>query len=1593
MTQTSATPTVVSLPSESSTFPQLPTGLIDRPQLINALDTMLEGDIQVVLLEGEEGIGKSTLGAQFALAHPDEAFTVFAAGPSALARSTEFLLADLCDQIGIAVRGKRPPVQQDLRALLRQSLVELSRLASRRPKPYLFVIDGLFEKPEDEHDNTAAMVLDVLPLGIRGFKFLITAPSDQLSSDFLRGVIVKPFTVTGFSLDEARSYLDDFRLPPSVLSEVYRAFRGVPGKLASVRRLLERGVEVLDVCDKIPTTFFQLFELEWKAVAHCSSAQLQVLAFLAHSRHNLTVEQLETLSGIPAQEILNMRAQLPFLTWDQNTQVVTFVSASFKAFARSKLDRFRAACIDRIIDLLLTDTSSIDSVEHLAGYMQDVGRADEIISYFSPEHLASVCDRLRSLTPVRTTIERGVQISERLRKPIDALRFGLQRALVAELEEASVLTSEVEARIKVEGLESAFSVANGAFLREDRLQLLSKIVRHQKEAGEYSDPGLLDEIRRLVSTADFSTCPNRAIDIAEDLMLCAPDLVMTLVEKASTAEPESGLDLALVRLSLAAADTKDLGADAEIWREAIVERIGATRVKQLARAARLFTADYDVNEILGRCEAMSSPEEALFPLERWCVENRKSDQAFRATEYGLKLILKATTYTPSARVVRRVCAALPFSSADHPYEANTIVQQVDAQAEMLRTRGPAVEYARLQMYLAETVATWDVGLACTRIEDLFLFIDTLRGVTRAEALARCLAALKRDETGRLREPAGSLLALFEESLDRSVPDLLNSTAEHAEVFDRIVHALGPVFPKLSRRIILAVNTAERRDALRQRFVLSHFESDAPLPDASSINEFLNEFELEKASESCVSEVINQLYRNKLSPLTRDWDRVLLRTLSLRSAIHRHISATKAYVLASRSADLMQSKAFTLLRDEMHRAFCNIDSAWAQIDVGFSSAGALSDISVEEARTLYKGTLQMQRQTNIPNAPAAIAYVCSLRLAMRAFVGLIRRKLPIEESLSRLRGLISKVPSAGERARLWAELALRCFSSPSLDIAKSIVQSDLLAAVQMISDERFRHLVLVEVAPALFKLHRQVAFDALNQLDVAERDEGLAEICYFILTGQPRGEPVDMTGRTGIGVGYASALDILDCLELIRKDVLLHVIIKRLCDGILSEDAIVTRDQRAEIHRRLLNIATTKFPAPGGIQHEGYRIVVEANIERLKNASESAWLDFERRADDVPNVCDRCLVLLMVAEAAPSRFHDLRWRVLQKAHAAADAIPWEVDRAGRFLSLAQVAAEVDGTFARDCLRSGFTIQANGDKQTIEERRRAMVDLACRIDPDFAKSLVSMLDDDPARARERDRLRLQLQVRQAKRDLSKDLGAAERLKALSAKGVADLCWSLLAGLNSRRVGTVKVDSTLPYLRIAGGGTLSEAYPVLAWAIENFIQRHDDTEYGLTHLADLFKAMAFTCDFALRLIGRANGLQHEWSSLPGITEFNDPGVIHAGEREKAIGILRAWLIEHRPSYIKICDPYFTPSDLGLLALIQDCAPGCHIQLLISEKKQRESHIADPLEQAYQQHWRLHISDQAPPDTDIMVVSISGSGDSPIHDRWMIGPDADFV
>jgi hypothetical protein len=131
--------------------------------------------------------------------------------------------------------------------------------------------------------------------------------------------------------------------------------------------------------------------------------------------------------------------------------------------------------------------------------------------------------------------------------------------------------------------------------------------------------------------------------------------------------------------------------------------------------------------------------------------------------------------------------------------------------------------------------------------------------------------------------------------------------------------------------------------------------------------------------------------------------------------------------------------------------------------------------------------------------------------------------------------------------------------------------------------------------------------------------------------------------------------------------------------------------------------------------------------------------------------------------------------------------------------------------------------------------------------------------------------------------------------------------------------------------------------------------------------------------------SGMTHRRKEHTNLRIPEDSVVVRAGGATEAREYLRRWFEESVEDYLKVCDAYFGPEDLDLLCLLQSAKPECRVQIITSRKHLQDSAVPTPWEETFRTHWR-RISDQSPPDVEIVVVGIGSSGLSPIHARWWI-------
>ena len=187
---------VMDLTLVCQSFPREPMPEIRRENILDTIERTFAGDIEVVMIEGGEGLGKTTLLAQFARRRANHAFSLFIKPASSFGCDPASLRYDLCCQLLWVLRQEESCKPEDTdEGYLRNRLLELRRRARR--EMYYFVIDGLGDIPDEGVRST---ILDMLPFG-GGFRFLLSG-NLHLLPHHVDWNVCKSSQMVSFSLDE-----------------------------------------------------------------------------------------------------------------------------------------------------------------------------------------------------------------------------------------------------------------------------------------------------------------------------------------------------------------------------------------------------------------------------------------------------------------------------------------------------------------------------------------------------------------------------------------------------------------------------------------------------------------------------------------------------------------------------------------------------------------------------------------------------------------------------------------------------------------------------------------------------------------------------------------------------------------------------------------------------------------------------------------------------------------------------------------------------------------------------------------------------------------------------------------------------------------------------------------------------------------------------------------------------------------------------------------------------------------------------------------------------------------------------------------------
>lgn len=1561
----------------SQTMPQIPPVVIKRDNMLFAIEDLFRNDFEVVIVEGEEGIGKTTLLAQFALVKSPRVAVLFIRPSSRFMCDLGNLRFDLCNQLNVFLRNKEIEVRQYSDSFFNNQLLELGRMT--RDEPFFFVVDGLCELPR----GVRCSIINLLPIGLRGLRFLFSGNSTEIMP-FIKKVPYKAYTLAAFTVDEAQRYLADTGADEHAIQSIWRTCRGLPGYLSGVRRVLLSGTDIQSFVADMPSRVPDLFEVEWQNMPDSQPQLLSLLALLAFDRRQLTVNKLSGITGLMPDEIRLLLEPIKFVSIDSRTEIVQFISEQFRKFAEGKLSHLRNQVMQQVIDDLLNMPDTVEREEYLPMYYADAGRYAELMSFLSPEHFVKMMEHCQSIGPIQQRIDMAVETATRMNFDADLFRFSLQRSSLSQIGDLDIWRSEIDALMALSRTNEAIALAQSPVLREERLQLLAAIAKAEAESGRVPRAELVELIKQLWSQADISALGQRAIDIASDLVCCLPSLAIEMVEKANVGSGNTeSLDEGLAQLLTAALQSKTTDKSDAV--HSISQKISNPRARFLITVASAV-AKYSASQVLAETDKLEKIEDKLLLLRQWAKVNRENPEADKVIGSAIDLIIHATEYTPNARIFRELASPLPYLDES---PCRTLVSRFDRHIADIEKHGPTEEYIRLQLTLARAISRWDTKAFIERLVDIWSYVERIQDQeTKCTCLAWFWGFLKDLDAHQELEKREGLHSLIEASLDESIEGLLSRTAEHFSVTERVIRALAEYDLPAALDIVRSYNTRSRRDSGLATLVETLTSLPPEKMDLEKVADLVLEITAPDHRDGSAFNLVEYLYKhaNDLADRTQECKRTIDLIAKIENAPLKCRALCLAYRFLANNQKAEFSDVLPCILDQLSLTWESIDTTWVRVDTGFRIASELAAIDTELAVDYFDKSKNQKADLAVNDWGSAVSYLLCVRLAIRVYSRLLQYEGPPQVAdIQQLEYLINKIPSAGEKARLWSVVALYCYINKHSDSCKEIVLKYVKPYLRDIADEdrSYKNWLTVFVAPALFVAHKATALEMLDKLRVPLKDYAYLRICEFLFTRTIPDEPYTTDLETGWRISYEEAVDICELCSHMEEDLPLSICIRRLCESMAHHGDLMTAEQKTDLMQRVERLIASKLPDLKNIKHQGYVVINQAALEHVKPTRQQRWNRLVDEAKRIPNVADRVFVLAVISSLMPSAERSFRDEVFVLAKEQVEEISSLYDRLGHYQLLAELA-QTQGD-KKWFLEMTMKASLDSDEPRFDTLRRKIINTAYRIDPELAEKLVSLTDKDPARAKARNAARSAYEVSRLTREIMEGKVDTDS-RTIEPRHYAEAAWRSLGYLNSGRLRLLERGRVRQMLEKCSTFSFYEAYPVLSWLCQNLILSCPRDTQGLSTLRSLFEATILGAELIGRLSVRSpDALQHSVEFIREDKVTDSSLILGPGDFEKAINYLKDWFAKEQPEYLKICDPYFGPEDLWVLKLIAEEAPSCKVKVLTSRYHHLRAKIETPWSETYFRTWK-EITELDPPETEIVVAGFDAVGYSPIHDRWLV-------
>ncbi len=1259
---------VLDLPSLTFTIPEEPECRVLRDNLVSWVKAGFGPDKKAILLTGPAGVGKSILLAQFVEANKTTALSFFV-GPDLWGSDPKRFLADLASQLhavlGIEQAGLDRLGYDQLKARFSDLWAQFSNHARRGETPYFLVVDGL-----DQADRASAgeSILELIPRRYGRNVYLLTSSPVDVSGR-LAPLKLHAIEVPYFARAETQVMLDGLGLDATGAEQVQAASGGLPAFVAEVRRRLQSRLPLDRVLSDLSGGLDQLYAVEWDGSVLGNDAVQSLLAVQVCAPVPLARDTIARVAGIALDEVRSLLASLPFLKTTADGSI-SFATEGHRNFARSRLSgRFDWA--QQALVKYYEQAGGPEAVAVLPVLYAAVNDIHSIRRMMSPTAMANHLGPDADYSKLRDSFILSTRVAQDKQDPAALVYFMVASSVLGTIRwRFRDLEGQIRALVALGDLDEAFVLAQQPLSPEDRLKGTAFVASSLIDGGRVLPPDIADLIDGLSEQVPVGRSPQEAAQLAATFFQVRPAAAVALIQRCTKGSARA-VDQAMALLALAAQSTTEIDPGSYISDDRLREWVQSHQ----------GPGSRDADAVVRQAESMSDLGGRLVYVSNWCNKNRSNPEAIAVINRAMDWMTEDSTYLPSLRVLRQICE--PLEAVD-PFQAKPLVERLEWLLRGME-RAPMREYIRLQLLMAQQEFKWSVNDSDDRIMNTILDLSSVDELdTRAYGYARTLLALARVDPGDTRT---GLRQDALNGLKESFQRLLADSADHYDLTSRIIRATTQYDPDLGATLARGLNTRYRRN---QAFydVLTTYASSAAVVDVELVLHWMAEFDdLDRYGGPALAQSLDLIVDRGHSIGAPEVGKVKAIVAGLPDPGDRAICYANLLVLASAPDEA--GLLFAITEDNL----ALLDDPWRKATYGYRCVEILAKTQPDRARSLFASAEPGPSEPTSCNRFFGALYTHAVALAADGLA--VDQEADTAALATQYLDAVSRVPSRSVQVSLLTRAGLR-FGAAGLKEMELDFAARVVAMLDEIKDGHAAITAAISAAPLLLDRDEEELLEILGRLPGPARSAAIRTACDYLITSLPTDVPVDVN-RVDRRLDYEQVKRLLTLIRAADDDWLIGNAARALVRGIVRTrtNPSMTQRQLLALAVKLREVAAEKLPDVQNIKHDGYAVLLEALALELEASAgqkgfKPDWDALSKKIAAVPNAADRVYLSEIIGADIAALDERAARRFIGLAEREIGAIPDQLDRAGRTLSLAEAYAAVgDEVSEKGLLQTAFS----------------------------------------------------------------------------------------------------------------------------------------------------------------------------------------------------------------------------------------------------------------------------------------------------------------